>query len=215
MKEIKPYILEFIWSGKSVSQFEQWLYEQDSVKFEKLIGEINYTELVSFDYEKKTVELIKEFIKTILPQNLIYEFESEFDKRKSKVIRGKCLKNEALDYYEKKTRNWEVEIGKEYEFLIVNSGIQNGNHNQLVNYVDRTNHFQPSGFVPMELFEIDLANLSEFYHKVITPENELTIELIAFSKSNYSPSQYSFWEDFYADDEKAVTKHPCSIYAKR
>ena len=42
MNEIKSYILEFIWSGKNASDFEQWLYKQDSVEFEKLIGEENY-----------------------------------------------------------------------------------------------------------------------------------------------------------------------------
>jgi hypothetical protein len=207
MNEIKSYILEFIWSGKDVSDFEQWLYEQDSVEFEKQIGEENYVELISCDYKKKTIEQIKKFVKTILRDNLIQEFEEEFEKRKSKAIRGKCVKKTALDYYDKKDRNWDVEIGKEYEFLIINLGLEKGNHSALVNYVDRTNYFQPSGFVPMELFDIDLTNIYEFYHKVCNEKNEPTIEIEDFSKKKYNPTQYSFWEDFYDDDEKAVNTY--------
>jgi hypothetical protein len=198
MNEIKSYLLEFIWSGKDVSDFEQWLYERNSVEFEKLIGEENYVELISYDYKKKTIEL---------SDNLIQEFEEEFEKRKSKAIKGKCVKKTALDYYDKKYRNWDVEIGKEYEFLIINLGLEKGNHSELVNFVDRTNYFQPSGFVPMELFVIDLSNISDFYHKVFDEKNETTIEIEAFSKKKYKPTQYSFWEDFYDDDEKAVNTY--------
>ena len=207
MDEIKSYILEFIWSGKDVSEFEQWLYKQDSVEFEKLIGEDNYVELISYDFKKKTIEQIKKLIKSILSNKLLLEFEEEFENRKSNAIRGKCVKKIALDHYDKKDRNWNVEIGEEYEFLIINLGLERGNHSALVNYVDRTNYFQPSGFVPMELFEIDLTTIPAFYHKVHDEKNETTIEIEAFSKVKYKPTQYSFWEDFYDDDEKAVNTY--------
>jgi hypothetical protein len=207
MNEIKSYILEFIWSGKEVSDFEQWLYEQNLNEFEKLIGESSYLELISYDYKKKTVEQIKKFIKTVLSDELIHEFESEFEERKSKAIKGKCIKKISLDYYDKKDRDWDVEIGKEYEFLIVNLGIERGNHSALVNYVDRTNYFQPSGFIPMELFDIDLTSLSEFYHRVSNEKKETILEIEAFSDKKYKPTEYSFWEDFYDDDEKAVNTY--------
>lgn len=207
MNEIKSHILEFIWSGKDVFVFKQWVYEQDSVKFERLIGKENYVELISYDFEKKTTEQIKKHIKTILSDKLIKEFEREFEKRKSKIIRGKCVNKIALDYYDQKDRNWGVVIGKEYEFLIINLGLERGNHSSLVNYVDRTMDSQPSGFVPMELFEIDLDNISKFYHKVSNSKNEVTIEIEAFSKKQYKPTEYSFWEDFYNGDEKAVNTY--------
>ena len=206
MNEIKSYILEFVWSGKDVSDFEQWLYKQDSVEFEKLIGEEKYVELISYDFKKKTIEQIKTLIKTILSDKLHQEFEEEFKKRKSKAIRGKCVKRISLDYYDKKDRNWDVEIGQEYEFIIINLGIEKGNHSAMVNYVDRTNYFQPSGFIPMDLFDIDLTNISEFYHKV-SSKKETTIEIKAFSDKNYKPTKYSFWEDFYDDEEKAVNTY--------
>jgi hypothetical protein len=207
MNEIKSYILEFIWSGKNVSDFEQWLYKQDSVEFEKLIGEENYVELISYDFKKKTIEQLKALIKTVLSDKLLQEFEEEYKKRKSNAIRGKCVKKIALDYYDKTDRNWDVEIGKEYEFLIINLGLENGNHSALVNYVDRTNYFQPSGFIPMELFEIDLTVIPDFYHKVRVEKNETTIEIEVFSKKIYKPTKYSFWEDFYDDEEKAVNTY--------
>lgn len=46
MIKIKSYLLEFVWSGKNVSDFEQWLYEQNLIEFEQLIGEENYFELI-------------------------------------------------------------------------------------------------------------------------------------------------------------------------
>ena len=204
MNEIKSYILEFIWSGKNISEFEQWLYKQNSTEFENLIGTSNYIELISYNYKNKTPEQVKHFFKTILNNSIVEEFESEFKKRKSKAIIGKCVKKFALDYYEKTDRDWDVKVGKEYEFLIVNLGVKKGNHSALVSYVDKTNYFLPSGFVPMELFDIDLDNISEFYHKVSNSENETTIEIKAFSKKEYIPNQYSFWEDFYNDEKKAV-----------
>ncbi len=207
MNEIKSYILEFIWSGKNVSDFEHWLYKQDSIEFEKLVGEEKYIELISYDFKKKNIEQIKSLIKTILSDKIHQEFEEEFEKRKSNAIRGKCVKKIALDYYDKTARNWDVEIGKEYEFLIINLGLERGNHSALVNYVDRTNYFQPSGFVPMELFEIDLTTISDFYHKIRDEKNETKIEIEALSRQKYKPTKYSFWEDFYDDDEKAVNTY--------
>ncbi len=207
MNEIKSYILEFIWSGKNIYDFEQWLYKQDSVEFENLIGISNYVELISYDYKKKTTEQIKHFFKTILKNSITEEFEIEFKKRKSKAIIGKCIKKIALNYHEKTERNWNVEIGKEYEFLILILGIEKGNHSALVNYVDKTNSFKPSGFVPMELFEIDLNNISEFYHQVINAKKETTIEIEAFSEKQYKQNEYSFWEDYYNDEKKAMNTY--------
>lgn len=196
--------MEFIWSGEDASAFEQWIYEQNSTDFETLLGENNYVELISYDYKRKTIKQIKQFIKSVLTETLTKEFEEEFGNRIYKPIKGHCIKKFARDYYEEKERKWDVVIGKEYEFIIINSGLTRGNHSALVNYVDRTNDFQPSGFIPMELFDIDLKTISEIYQKVVNTSNETTIEIKAFSGKHYKPTQYSFWEDFYNDDEKAV-----------
>jgi hypothetical protein len=207
MNEIKSYILEFIWSGKDVSDFEPWLYKQDSVDFEKLIGEENYIELISYDYKKKTIEQIKTLIKTLLSDKLLQEFEEEFENRKSNAIRGKCIKKIALDFFGKKDRNWDVKIGQEYEFLVINLELEKDTHSAWVKYVDRTNNLLPSTMVPLELFEIDLTRIPRFYHKVQDEKNKITIEIEVLSKKKYNPTRYSFWEDFYNDDEKAVNTY--------
>ena len=46
-----------------------------------------------------------------------------------------------------------------------------------------------------ELFEVDLTTIPDFYHKVPNKKNETTIEVEAFSKKKYKPTQYSFWEE--------------------
>ncbi|QNR25151.1 hypothetical protein [Croceimicrobium hydrocarbonivorans] len=204
MEEIKSYLLEFIWSAKDVSEFEQWLYQQDPVECTKLLGNESYTELISFNYTKISPEQLKKFIKTLLSDGLIQEFEQEFEKRKSGLIRGICVKQTALDYYAKENRDWKVEIGKNYNFLTIQLGIKRGNHSALLKYIDSSNFFQPSGFVPMELFELDLTNIPDSYSRVLNEENETTIELEAFSYTKYEATQYSFWEDFYNDDPKAL-----------
>lgn len=207
MSKIKPYIIEFIWSGNSVTEFEQWLYVQDSDDFEKNLGEKIYVDLLSYNYKSKTAEEVKQFFKSILNDTLIQEFNKEFKLKNSNAIKGKCIKQTALDYGGVETRDWGVKIGKEYEFLIIQTGIQNGNHSSLVNYVDKENDFRPSGFIPMELFEINLDQVSNFYHKLTNELNETTIEIKAFSKIEYQPRQCSFWEDLYDDHEKAIVTY--------
>ena len=211
MKKLKSDIVEFVWTGKSVSKFEKWLYEQDSAKFEQLIGTENYFEMVSFDYQKTNVKTLKGFIKANLPIDLILEFESLFSERRSIPIKGVCVKSECLDYSEPNIRDWEVEVGKEYEFLIVDFDIIQGNHSKFVNYFDRLNDYKPSGFVPMELFDIDLTNISEYYDQKITSKDILTIEPHSFTKSKYSPIEFSFWEDYYEDVERALKAYQITL----
>jgi hypothetical protein len=203
VEEIKSYILNFIWSGNNISQFENWLYEQNSILFEKILGEENCLELITSPFEAKTIEEVKLQIKSILSNELIREFEIEFRKR-NKAIKGVCIKNSALNYDGDKKRKWNVEIGKEYEFIIINTGLKNYNHSSLVNYIDKEYDFNPSGFIPMELFKINLDEIPEQYYSRENEQKEITIEPIDWSKKQYTPTQYSFWEDFYDDEEKAV-----------
>jgi len=203
MNERNRYILEFIWQGKSIDQFEKWLYEQDSVEFEKLLGKENYVDLISYDFKKKTIDQIKSLIKSILPVDIKNEFDFEF-KSREKAIKGICIKTNAWNPWGNEMREWELEVGKEYEFIIISKGIKNKKYSPTVNYIDRQDYFRPSGFVPAELFEIDLKNISDFYHIIETKECEQLIELKDLSDKYYMPVRYSFGEDFYDDEEKAV-----------
>jgi len=49
MNNIKQYLLEFIWGGDNISNFEQWLYKQNSTEFENLLGEQNRTYENNYD----------------------------------------------------------------------------------------------------------------------------------------------------------------------
>jgi len=205
MNEIRSFLLEFIWSGDDVDSFEQCLYEQNAVEFEKLIGSENYLELITFNFKKKTTDQVKQLLKVTLHKDLVQAFEQEFEQRRSRVIKGICVKSEALDYRGDELRNWDVEVGKEYEFLSIHSDSFSPNHPVLVNYVNRDCYFRPSGFVPMELFDLSLDEIPEPYHKILDGENQIKIELKAFSEECYqSTTGYSFWVDFHDDEEHAI-----------
>ncbi len=207
MKELKEFLINFIWDGDNLIEFERWLYEQDSIAFEKLIGEINYLELISFNYKNKTIEEVKKFIKTILPENLIVEFEDEFLKKRN-TIRGTCVKNEALNYGGKDIREWDLEIGKEYYFLTLRTGIKNCNHKGYVQYINvDKDDLMPSGLIPISLFRIDdLNDIPDVYVKIRCENGENFIEpkSMRILESEYIPTEYSFWEDYYNDDKKAL-----------
>jgi hypothetical protein len=203
MSELKEYILEFVWTGDDVAQFEKWLYLQDSDNFERLLGSDNYVELISYDFKKKTIDQFKKFLKSVIPVEIKKEFDLEF-KRREKAIKGKCVKTKAWNPWGNEMRDWELEVGKEYEFIIISKGMKNKKYPPTVNYIDREDYFRPSGFIPAELFEIDLENISDFYHIIETDECEQLIELKDLADKFYKPVNYSFWEDFYDDEDKAV-----------
>lgn len=200
---IKRSILEFVWQEKSVDQFANWLYQQNSDEFEKILGHENYIELISYDFRKKTTGQIKSLIKSLLPDEMKLEFESEF-KTRNKAIKGVCIKTNAWNPWGKEMKDWELVVGKEYEFIIISKGVKDKSYPPTVNFVNRDNYFRPSGFFPAELFEIDLEYISDFYHTIETNECEHLIELRDLSDKNYMPVQYSFWEDFYDGEKKAV-----------
>lgn len=209
---IKSGILEFVWQGKSVDQFANWLYEQDSNDFEEILGYENYIELIGYDFRKKTDVQIKSLIKSILPEEIKLEFESEF-KIRNKAIKGVCIKTNAWNPWGNEMKDWQLDVGKEYEFIIVSKGAKDSKYPPTVNYVNRDDYFRPSGFFPAELFEIDLKYISDFYHTIETNECEQLIELKDLSEKHYKPVQYSFWEDFYDDEEKAVNLYYDTIVA--
>ncbi|NPV51640.1 MAG: hypothetical protein HPY60_10675 [Candidatus Methanofastidiosum sp.] len=203
MEDIKQFLIEYIWEGKTINSFENWFYNQDSEKMELLLGKEIYLELISLNFKETTIQLLKKQIKSFLNQEIIEEFENEFRKRE-KAIKGMCIKNTALDYDGISIRDWEVEVGRQYEFIFIRLNLKNKNHSSYVNYVDRENDFSPSGFVPMELFDIDLNTISDLYQKSENKDAEIIIEPFEWTKTKYKPTRYSFWEDFYDDDEKAI-----------
>ncbi len=81
------------------------------------------------------------------------------------------------------------------------------NHQSLVNFVNKDELFIPSGYVSMELFEIDKSRTLEYYKKGVNENDELITEPIDWSKEVYQSTQYSFWEDYYENEERAINTY--------
>ena len=200
---LKEELFQYLWSDFKLSDFENWLYEQDSVRFEEFVGQDVYLEIISEDYSKMSINQIKRYIIDRLSIDSKADWE-KFIKDKYVPLIGICRSDKALDYYKSEIRDWELTVDGKYEILeIINSSSNNANHKQYVRYVDRDNDLYPSGFVPKELFEIDFSNISELY---IVHDTDKGIEVRPndWSEGIYRPTQYSFWEDFYNGDEKAM-----------
>jgi len=58
MLKIKDYLLHFLMFGQSVSKFEKWIYEQNSIEFEKLISEDAYLELIIIDFKNISLQQV-------------------------------------------------------------------------------------------------------------------------------------------------------------
>lgn len=204
MNKIKSYLQSFIWNGKDIQDFESWLYKHDSKDIEEFLGTEAYMNIISHDYRRTNIDSVKKFIKENLSKDLIIEFENYFKLNES-MIKGKCIKRDALDYSDNKMRNWDVEFGKTYDLIVIIEQSSNTkNHFSLVNFVDKDEYFTPSGYLPKELFQIDENTLSEHYHQYENEENEIITEPVDWSDKVYKPNDYSFWEDYYNNDSKAV-----------
>ena len=199
-------LFEFLSSDQTVREFQQWVYAQNSTEFEKWSGDEEYLVLVSTAYKDLSKVQVKQLIKSLLSNAQVNDFEQELIQRNRKAIIGKCINEEAPNYEGSELRKWGVVLGKTYQFLSIKDGSTEGNRSY-VNFIDPENDFYPSGFVPMELFEINLEVISEVYDQNRDEKGTTLIEIADFSVRNFIPRHYSFWEDFYDDDVKAVAAY--------
>lgn len=200
---LKEELFHYLWSDFKVVDFKNWLYRQDSIPFEKLIGKEVYLDIISEDFSNMRTNQIKRYIYDRLNDRLKADW-GKYIKDKYVPLIGICRITKSLDYYKPDIRDWKMNVGEKYEILeIVNCSSENDNHKQYVRYVDRDNDLYPSGFVPRELFDIDFDCISDIY---LVHETDSGIEIRPKEWCNgvYKPTQYSFWEDFYDDEAKAV-----------
>ena len=203
IEETKAFLKAFIWEGTDVHEFENWLFKKGLKEIEQLVGSEEYMRIVSYDYRRTSIEAVKRLIKEVLSQELIEEFE-QFFRKKGRMIRGECIRNKALNHSGNQLIDWDVEIGKTYDIIVlIENSKDSENHKSLVNFVDKSDFFNPSGHVPMELFKIEENTISEYYHKYVNERNETVTEPVDWSKEVYVPTHYSFWKDFYNNDKKA------------
>lgn len=201
---IKDQIFNFLWTDFKPKNFENWLYKQDSEEFEESIGKEAYLDIISEDYSQKSVTQIKKYLYDCISTDLQNEWD-KYAQDKYVPITGICLSNSSRDYMGDNIRDWNLKVGDKYEILeIFKSSGSNDNHDYYIRYVDRTNDLDPSGFIPMELFDINLDKISNLY-KVAYVDGEI-VEILPndWHSDNYNPSVYSFWEDFYDGESKAV-----------
>lgn len=207
MDKTKSYLKSFIWSGEDALEFESWLYTQDSAELEALFGPEKFMTIKAHDYRRSTIESVKQLIKENISDHLNQEFEDYFA-QKGRMIKGKCIKTEALDYNGTEIIDWGVEIGETYDIIVlIEQSTEYENHPSLVNYVDKEDYFVPAGYVPMELFEIDKSSALEHYKKEENEDGELITEPIDWSQEVYEATHVSFWEDYYEEEEKAVSTY--------
>ena len=203
---LKDQLFQYLWTDFKLSDFESWIFNQDSVRFEELIGEEVYLDIISEDFSKMSINKVKRYLYDRFTNKLKEDWEKYINDKYVALV-GTCITNRALDYYESKNRDWDLKVGGNYAILeIINSSKKNSNHVQYVRYVDRDNDLYPSGFVPKELFEIDLSQISDLY-LIHDTEKGIEIEPKDWSEGIYKPSKYSFWEDFYDDEVKAINTY--------
>ena len=201
---IKDKIFEYLWNDFKPKELEDWLYHQDSEEFEKAIGKESYLDIISEDYTQMSVIQIKNYIYN----SLNFDHQKEWDKYaedKYTPITGICLSNSSQDYTGDKIREWNLDVGRKYEILeIFKTSRSNDNHDYYIRYVDRANDLYPSGFIPKKLFDINLDSISSRYKVIYTDGKIEEILPVDWCEENYKPTIYSFWEDFYDDESKAV-----------
>lgn len=200
---LKEELFQYLWFDFKISDFENWIYKKDSVRFEELTGKDVYLDIISEDYSEMSTNQIKRYILDRLTNDLKADWEKYVNDKYIPLI-GICRTDKALDCYKPEIRDWKLTVDGKYEILeIINSSSKNDNHEQYVRYVDRDNDLYPSGFVPKELFEIDFSNISDLYLVHDTGKG-IEVRPKDWSDGFYRPTQYSFWEDFYDDEEKAL-----------
>ena len=200
---LESELFQYLWADFNTNDFENWLYNQDSINFEKLIGKETYLDIISTDYSLLRPNQIKRYIYDRLDNDLKKNWDN-FVLEKYIPIIGICKTKEALDYYTDNIRDWELEVGLKYEIIeIIKASRKNDNHKQYVRYVERDRDLYPSGLIPMDVFDINLDSISDIY-LVQSFGGLIEIRPKDWSEGIYQPSEYSFWEDFYNDEPKAV-----------
>jgi len=202
--DIKNELFEYLWNDFKSIDLEKWICNQDSILIDKLFKNDIYLDIIMEDFSRMSTDKTKRYIFDKFNQETKVEWD-KFVAKKHIPLVGICKENCSLHYSEPINRNWDLIVGKKYEIIeIVNKFSEHNNHDQYVRYVNRDFDLNPSGYVPKDLFEIDLSNISDIYlieqtnlGTIISPKD--------WSDKFYKPrSNYSFWEDFYNDDKGAI-----------
>ena len=200
--DFKQDLFDRLWKEKDRTTFEQWIYNSNSVDFETAIGKEPYIEIISENFSGLTLKQLKQLIFDNLSQTLKQDFKRHIDTHQ-KVIKATCIKTKGLDYYGKKERNWELKVGQEYYILGISVDLKKSPQRIMFQIFDPSYSDRTPYFIPAELFEINDRIVPPNY-SITVADNSLQLNPMEFVDKKYQAVEYSFWEDYFDDHEKAI-----------
>ncbi|MBL0382505.1 MAG: hypothetical protein JKP90_23480 [Desulfofustis sp. PB-SRB1] len=72
---MKEELFQYLWFDFKISDFENWIYKKDSVRFEELTGKDVYLDIISEDYSEMSTNQIKRYILDRLTNDLKADWE--------------------------------------------------------------------------------------------------------------------------------------------
>jgi len=200
--KFKDELFYRLWKEKDKTTFEQWIYNSNSVDFESCVGDKSYLEIISEIYSGLTIKQVKQLVFDNLSQTLKEEFK-KFIRTNQKALKATCIKTTGLDYDGKSERKWELQVGKEYYILGISVDLKKLRHQITFQIFDPSYSDTTPYFIPAELFEINDKIIPPNYLISVTG-NSLQLDPMEFVDKTYVAVEYSFWEDYFNDHEKAV-----------
>ena len=191
-----------LWKEKDKATFEQWIYSSNSADFESCVGDKSYFEIISENYSVLSIKQLKQSVFDKLSQTLKEEFKKHIRINK-KVLKATCIKTKGLDYDGKSERNWELKIGEEYYILGISVDLKKSPHQITFQIFDPSYSDTTPYLIPAELFEINDKIVPPNY-SITVKDNALQLDPMEFVDKKYAAVEYSFWEDYFDDHEKAV-----------
>ena len=198
----KEELFSRLWKEKDKSAFEQWIYNSGSADFENCIGAPSYAKIISEDYSFLTISELKKYVFDHLSPTLKEEFK-EHIRVNQKALKAICIKTTGLDYDGKNERNWELKVGKEYYILGISVDLKKVPHQIMFQIFDPSYSETTPYLISAELFEMNDRIVPPDYAISVT-DNTLELAPYEFADKNYAAVEYSFWEDYFDDHEKAV-----------
>jgi hypothetical protein len=200
--DFKDELFYRLWKEKDKTTFEQWIYSSNSLDFEKCVGEKSYLEIISENFSGLTIKQLKQILFDNLSMTLKEEFK-KYIKINQKVLKATCIKTTGLDYDGKSERNWKLKVGKEYYILGISVDLKKTPQRIMYQIFDPDYSETTPYLIPAELFEINDKIIPPNY-SITVADNSLQLNPMEFVDKTYLAVEYSFWEDYFDDHEKAV-----------
>ncbi|RCU42099.1 hypothetical protein EIZ47_10925 [Chryseobacterium lacus] len=198
----KEQLFYRLWKEKDKTTFEHWIYNSNAIDFEECVGEKSYLEIISENFSGLTIRQLKQLVFDNLSPRLKEEFKT-YIRTNQKAIKATCIKTVGIDYNGKSERNWELKVGNEYYILGISVDLKKSANQIGFQIFDPSYSETTPYFIPAELFEINGKIVPPNY-SITVKDNTLQLDPMEFVDKTYAAVEYSFWEDYFDDHEKAV-----------